>query len=278
MTCFELVKKGALILDRAGIENALTEAEILLLFLLECSKTEYILNRAQEADEKTESAYLKLINRRTGHEPLQYITGNAPFLGMDFSVGEGVLIPRPETEELTQICIDRIRNKGYRTVIDLCSGSGCIGISIASQCLQTEVWLLEKSENAIAYIKKNVPEGISSRVHPVLADILTCALSVAPAPDLIVSNPPYIASDEIGALQTEVQMEPHIALDGGEDGLLFYRNIASRWASGIRSGGMLALECGETQTDYVMHLLQSATNKEAFCDMFGLKRFVIAEY
>lgn len=278
MTCRELVNKGAGILSVSGIENAANEAEMLLCFLMGFSKTDYILNRALSIDEVATASFMNLINSRTKHVPLQYILHTAPFLGMDFTVGEGVLVPRPETEELTQICIDRIRAKGYLNVIDLCSGSGCIGISIARCCPQTEVWLLEKYDEAIAYLKRNVPYDVASRVHIVKADILTYDPARLPMAHLIVSNPPYIPADDIGSLQAEVQMEPRTALDGGKDGLIFYHNIASRWVSRICPGGCLALECGETQTEAVAQMLHSAAKKEIVFDMFGLQRFVIVEY
>ncbi len=278
MTYRELAKKGAGILVSAGIDNALNEAESLLCFLLKYSKTDFLLHRGAEADEKTEANYLLLIGKRVDRVPLQYIISSAPFLGTDFEVGSGVLIPRPETEQLTQICIDMIRSNGYRNVIDLCSGSGCIGISIAMHCPQTEVWLLEKYADAIAYLKKNIPNSIASRVHTAQADILTCDPADFPLPDLIVSNPPYIASGEIASLQKEVQAEPITALDGGADGLIFYRNIASRWAARLCAGGCLALECGETQTETIAQMLPSAVRKEIVSDIFGLRRFVIAYF
>ena len=278
MTYSELAENGKNILCAAGIENAAQEAIIMLCAAADTDTTGYLLKRYDAVSEKESAEYLDLIRQRAEHVPMQYLLRSAAFMGLTFAVGSGVLIPRPETEELAAICIDLIRARGYRTVFDLCAGTGCIGISVADQCPQTEVWLFEKYEGALKYLYRNIPSDIANRVHVVEADIFTCETSFLPVPDLIVSNPPYIVSDEIAMLQEEVQMEPQTALDGGADGLDFYRCIMQRWAPLLPHGGFLALECGETQTQNIASMILTAKKTERMKDMFGLYRFVTAEF
>ena len=278
MTYRSLAESAAAALTEAGIENAANEAVIMLRDLLGFSATRYLLERDLPAPAEAQAAYLSLIEKRCARIPMQYLLQQADFLGNTFRVGEGVLIPRPETEELSQLCIDRILEREYRTVFDLCAGSGCIGISIARSCPKTQVWLIEKYVPAVLYLKSNVPQELSERVHVLQADVFTADPALLPKPDLIVSNPPYIASAELCSLQPEVQKEPQTALDGGADGLDFFRCIASRWGSYLEPGGYMALECGETQTQAIAEMLLSAKQIQRRKDMFGRYRFVTAEY
>ena len=278
MTYRELKESGVRFLMDSGIETAKTDAVHILLSLCNISKTQYLLLQQEVVPENIVPEYYELIKKRSCRIPLQYVLGQTDFLGHSFSVGHGVLIPRPETEELANLCAERIRKNKYHNVFDLCAGSGCIGVSLALLCPFVQVWLIEKCDEALHYLKKNVPFSVSDRVHIVQADIFTYDPSLLPQPDMIVSNPPYIPSHEIGELQTEVQMEPRSALDGGDDGLVFYRCIAERWASCIRIGGFLALECGETQTNDVKNMLTDANSISELKDMYGLYRFVTAEY
>lgn len=278
MTYRDLAQTGVRMLQEADVENAAQEAIFLLRSILGYSATDFLLHREQHAEEHVKTQFLSMLQKRMQGEPLQYILQKADFLGRTFTVGQGVLIPRPETEELAQICIHKIQSKKYQTVFDLCAGSGCIGISIALHCPQTQVWLFEKYEDALRYLNANIPSAAADRIHVIKADILSGTHEALPEPDMIVSNPPYIVSSEIGGLQTEVQKEPLTALDGGEDGLLFYRAIAQHWAPHIRPGGFIALECGERQSAYIMEMLPDAAKKEIILDMFGVDRFVTAEY
>jgi release factor glutamine methyltransferase len=143
-------------------------------------------------------------------------------------------------------------------------------------CPETEVWLLEKYEEALRYLRANIPRSVTDRIHVVKADVFNYDPALLPAADLIVSNPPYISTEEIAVLQAEVQKEPSAALDGGTDGLAFYRCIADRWASAVRPGGCIALECGERQSAEIAGLF-TAGKTEELRDMYGVKRFVFAE-
>ncbi len=205
-------------------------------------------------------------------EPLQYVIGRWDFYESEFHVGRGVLIPRPETEELTELVIDNAKRFCSPVVFDLCSGSGCIGISIAKALPSSTVYCVEKSEEALQYLLKNA-ESISN-VKVVNSDI-NYPSDIKNA-DIIVSNPPYIKSSDLSVLQSEVQFEPSMALDGGADGLDFYRIIAEKWNSNLKENGMLFLEIGEDQGEAVYEILEKQGFKEieVIKDMYGNNRMV----
>jgi len=188
-------------------------------------------------------------------------------------VGEGVLIPRPETEELTAFAVKAAKSIENPVVIDLCAGSGCIGISLARAVPQAKVYLVEKSEAAYAYLLKNA-NGLSN-VIPLNKDIF--GLLETEKADIIVSNPPYIKSSEISGLQAEVQKEPAEALDGGEDGLDFYRFIAENYKGYLKKNGALLFEIGETQADDVFDILKNNgyADIEIKKDIYGNARMAL---
>ena len=178
--------------------------------------------------------------------PLQYVIGKWDFYESEFYVGAGVLIPRPETEELVQKAIDYISSLNKCTVYDLCSGSGCIGLSIAKKCSNSFVYLIEKSEEALTYLEKNAKD--IKNVKVIKGDITDIgAFNNLKMSDVIISNPPYIKSEDLLNLQTEVKKEPSMALDGGKDGLDFYRIINDNWNDKLKEHGKLFLEIGEDQ-------------------------------
>ncbi len=204
-----------------------------------------------------ESDYVKIQNaviRRKNGEPIQYILGKWDFYDLTFNVGEGVLIPRPETEMLVDFALEKLKNIENPVVYDLCSGSGCIGLTIAKHRKDATVFLLEKERNALKYLLKNKVDLELENVVVVFDDLFTVDLSIFPEADLILSNPPYIITDEISQLQTEVLFEPATALDGGKDGLDFYRCLADRWCNKVKHNGFIALECGEQQSDSIIDL------------------------
>ncbi|MBQ7689157.1 MAG: peptide chain release factor N(5)-glutamine methyltransferase [Clostridia bacterium] len=276
MTCFETVRDGELLLASQNVPDADFDAKQLFMHAAGMDQTAYALQKDCVPGETVSARFRSLLERRIAGEPLQYILGEWDFCGNRFYVGEGVLIPRPETEELTQFCIESVLSHGYRTVYDLCAGSGCIGISIAAACKQTQVYLVERYDAAIGYMQKNIPAEFKRRLHVVRRDVFTGPDPELPAPELLVSNPPYIPSAELCSLQTEVQREPATALDGGIDGLDFYRAIASRWLPVVCAGGMLAFECGETQAMKIASLFAPAKT-QIKKDIYGADRFVVAE-
>ena len=173
---------------------------------------------------------------------------------MTFLVGKGVLIPRPETEFLVDIALDYLKQKDGAIIYDLCAGTGCIGLTIAHHLPQVTVYLLEKEDAAFNYLKKNAEYLKLNNVQLLKDDLFTIDLSNLPLADIIISNPPYIPTFEISDLQKEVLSEPISALDGGDDGLNFYRCLASRWVSKVRTDGIMAFECGDGQSQDIVNI------------------------
>ena len=277
MTISELEKLGSQKLRASGKENSDFDARCLLEFVLNLNPTQYLLNRSEEVDSVCAEKFLSLVERRSNGEPLQYILGKWEFMGLPFYVGEGVLIPRPETEMLVEYALDFLKDKKNPVVIDLCSGSGCIAISVAKHLPNAKVYAVEKSDLAFPYLKKNIWLNCVFNVSAVHGDIFDSTLLSDIKPDLILSNPPYIRSPEIASLQSEVRNEPSMALDGGEDGLVFYREIANGWLDRLGTGGAIAVECAEDQTEDIIRMFSEKTQyAEAFNDLSGLPRTVTA--
>ena len=277
MTISELEKLGSQKLRASGKENSDFDARCLLEFVLNLNPTQYLLNRSEEVDSVCAEKFLSLVERRSNGEPLQYILGKWEFMGLPFYVGEGVLIPRPETEMLVEFALDFLKDKKNPVVIDLCSGSGCIAISVAKHLPNAKVYAVEKSDLAFPYLKKNIWLNCVFNVSAVHGDIFDRTLLSEIKPDLILSNPPYIRSPEIALLQSEVRNEPSMALDGGEDGLVFYREIANGWLDRLGTGGAIAVECAEDQTEDIIRMFSEKTQYAgAFNDLSGLPRTVTA--
>ena len=263
-----------------------TDADVaeLVAYATEIKRKDLGLCLSQYVGEEQFEKLKNALEKRISGEPLQYILGEWDFYNLTFKVGEGVLIPRPETELLVDCSLEFLRNnfddapsekmyEMYRViygkdaarsdrytpaVLDLCSGSGCIGTTIAYNFENCKVFEIEKSRKAFEYLKQNIALYGLKNVTPFLDDVLTGCNHIVNSSkisfDLIVSNPPYIKSDEIPGLQTEVLREPEMALDGGVDGLLFYRAIAKRWIPKLKSGGLLIVECGEDEADDIMSI------------------------
>lgn len=213
----------------------------------------------------------EMILRRLKGEPLQYILGEWEFYGMNFCVGEGVLIPRQDTETLVELVTDEYLKDGL-VCADLCSGSGCIGIAL-SRLYRTRMHCYEKSEKAMEYLTRNIEMNrlkVNGLVRAVLADVLDKAvIEAAPMYDIIVSNPPYLTAEDMKNLQTEVTYEPEMALYGGEDGLYFYREILKAWSKKLKKGGLFAVEIGMGQEKDVMQIFEEngieAQTKKDYC-------------
>lgn len=277
MTTGELIKFGAETLKSFGIDDYGFDSRCLAQHILQCDNTSLHMNYSQEIEPKKVEAFTRLIERRVNGEPLQYILGEWEFMGFPFKVGRGVLIPRPETELLVEFAIDFLKNKDNPVVFDLCSGSGCIAISVAKLCPNATIYAVEKSDDAFEFLLENIRLNHAGNIHAVKGDIFNSDLLPDIRPDLILSNPPYIRSEEIESLQTEVKEEPVMALDGGSDGYDFYRIIALDWLKRIKKGGMLAVECAEEQTEYISELFsENAAEVRPYSDLSGLPRGVTA--
>ena len=255
-------------LAEAGLDSVQFESRILLETVLElpygASLPQQPLTEAQQ------QRLAELTARRCAHEPLQYLCGTWEFFGLEFQVGEGVLIPRQDTETLCEEAIALIKRRGYKTCLDLCAGSGCIGISIANIC-GTEVTLADISEAALSLCRENAEaNGVSIRT--IKTDMID---EITDKYDIIVCNPPYLTASDMASLQRELTFEPANALYGGVDGLDFYRRIARDYAQRLNDGGALALEVGIYQAEEVAKMLGGARMVKDVC---GIERAVIKEW
>lgn len=278
MTVNELLLEGIDKLKSALVDDAEFDARCMLEDALGIDTTHFMLARSEAVDNFSVEKFRTMLKRRIDGEPLQYILGKWEFYSLPFYVGEGVLIPRPETEMLVDFAVDFLKDKNNPVVFDLCSGSGCIAVSVATACKNARVYAVEKSAEAYSYLTKNLELNNAQNVTAVLGDIFDKKLLSEIVPDLILSNPPYIRSQDIEPLQREVKREPRTALDGGEDGYDFYREICSDWFSRLKKGGALALECAEDQTEEISKMLsENACEIHIKNDFNGLPRMVIAE-
>lgn len=255
MTVGEAYRKTKDILTEAGFEAPAFEALCLVEKVFGFNRLALITRGEETAATDEKLALLaELTEKRLSHEPLQYIIGKWSFMGIDLLVGEGVLVPRDDTEVVTSLCIDFLSGKEHPSAIDLCAGSGAISLALEKYA-NCKVTAVELSDKAFSYLTQNIKLN-NSAVNALNGDIFECHKDIADnSLDLIVSNPPYIKSADIAALQEEVQHEPVMALDGGESGLDFYRRIVPLWRSKLKAGGALAFELGEGQYDEVCRIL-----------------------
>ena len=258
-------------LERGGIESARFEADQLLQGA-GIKMMDLFSEPRSEVDETTLAKIRPLIERRLSGEPLQYILGEWDFYGLPFLVGEGVLIPRQDTEALAYLCITFLEGRSERKTLDLCAGSGCIGIALALLA-DAEVTLVERSEQAFGYLRENIA------LHRVSAEaVLGDALdenTVNGEYDLIVSNPPYLTESDMRSLQREVEFEPKEALYGGADGLDFYRSILGIYPKKLKRGGMIAVEIGMGQENAVSEIFrENGIEPRLEKDMGGIYRVV----
>lgn len=255
MTLNSVYRKGKELLEKADIQDADFDSLYLLEHFFGADRTALILHGDKKAEISACEKFFSAIDERASGKPLQYIVGKWTFMGFDFLVGEGVLIPRDDTEIVVEVACEYLQNlKNVKNprIIDLCSGSGAIAIALAKMFPNSDVTALEYSDNAIEYLKKNIELNNAENVKVYKGDVTSCSDDFENEGfDLVISNPPYIESEEIDTLQAELQFEPRMALDGGSDGLYFYRIITEKWASKVKFGGMLAYEVGEEQFEPV---------------------------
>lgn len=276
MTVREAYIKCKEILAESEIEDEAFEALCLFEKVTGFDRLGIISHGDEQITDEKLSELLSLVKRRSNHEPLQYLLESWSFCGFDFCVGEGVLIPRDDTEVVVNLCIDFLKKSKSKKVLDLCAGSGAISVAL-EKLAGAEVTALELSNDAFKFLKKNIKLN-NSKVKAVKGDVFKSYCDFEDNTfDLIVSNPPYIKSDEIQTLQAEVQQEPRLALDGGKSGYDFYEAIIKYWSSKLRHGGALAFELGENQSDYVTALMKSQgfENIRTSLDLGGVQRAII---
>ena len=245
-------------LKKAGIEAAQLEARELVCYAADKSREQLYRDMSLYVSAELEKRVDDLVRRRLAGEPVAYIIGEWEFYGLPLDISQEVLIPRTDTELLAERGIARAREAGEGArVLDLCAGSGCVGLAVAANVPNCRVVLGELSEGALRTCKQNVRRNqLNARVTCLSVDALEPPSSALWDFDVIVCNPPYIPTADIDGLDASVKdYEPHIALDGGEDGLDFYRAIAAKWKSALRLGGALLFEVGIGQAPQVEDIL-----------------------
>lgn len=276
MTVREAINAARRRLEADGVEAADFEARQLAGNAFGLSATGIALEGSSPAGTEELQKLAALLRRRLAGEPLQYILGEWEFYGLPFAVGEGVLIPRPDTELLVDCALQFLPEKA--SVLELCAGSGCIGVALARRRPNCRVLALEKSPVAFSYLETNIRRNGADNVTPFLGDLLhgSAALPEKRLFDCILSNPPYIPEKELPKLSREVRREPVMALDGGADGLDFYRAICEKWLNALKPGGCLLVEIGRGQAAEVKELFSSAglINVEGHKDINGICRVI----
>ena len=279
MTVRGLIDKCVNMLREVGIKSPLADVEWLASDIFKCRRSELALYAHKMPTHEQVDRMLKNIKRRLDREPLQHILGIGDFYGYEFRVSSDVLIPRPETETLAELALGFLQPLTSQIVFDLGTGSGCIAITLAKRCPGLKVIASDVSESALNLAKLNAETfNAIEQVEFREADGLA-ALVEDEQVDLIVSNPPYIPSGDISGLQPEVRYyDPHLALDGGEDGLQFYRLLAAEGQSRLKPGGKLMAEFGDGQESAIEGLFAQAAwpNVETTNDLTGKPRIVIA--
>ena len=271
MNIKELFEKGFSILQEKNISDSKEDALILFEEFAGFSRNDLRIFPEKEAGANEEKAFISAVLKRTSGTPLQYILGKWSFLDLELFVGEGVLIPRPETEELCEKAAVLLKENGR--VLDLCAGSGAIGLGICSLRKDASALCVEYYDEAFSYLEKNIKK-YSLPVERKKYDVLKNPDETFGKYDLIVSNPPYIKSADISSLQNEVKKEPLTALDGGEDGLIFYRFILKNWKQLLNEGGYMLFEIGDEQREDIFALFEENgfTQVKVKKDIFGNDR------
>ncbi len=268
-------------LREAGIEAATVEARLIAATAAGKTTAELVRDLRLYTSDDTAGRAANMLRRRLSGEPVAYITGVWEFMGLPMEVTRDVLIPRVDTETLAVTAIDSLTGRKMDArVLDLCSGTGCIGCSIASALPQSRVVLADVSAQAVAVSRRNVERnGLLGRVSMMTADVTKLPPLMTGSFDLVVCNPPYIPTTEILTLDPSVRdFEPIWALDGGDDGLDFYRAVMRNWKSVVRTGGAVMFEVGEDQAERVKDLLLISGFHDAASvkDTRGVDRVVTA--
>ncbi len=271
-----ILYNAKMLLKNSKIETYSLDAEILLCYLLNVDRIMLVINNDMILSNDQIEEYNKLINRRLLNEPIAYITNKSEFMGIDFYVNNNVLIPRPETETLVELVIDYIGENKNLTILDMCTGSGCIPISLSKYCNNLNILALDISEDALNIAKKN---DISNSIYFFKSDMFkNIPKKYKNNLDIIISNPPYIETSVIDTLGENVKKyEPIIALDGKEDGLFFYREISNNAKYFLKPKGIIFLEIGYNQAQNVKNIFldNGFSNISIKKDLSGLDRIVV---
>jgi release factor glutamine methyltransferase len=288
MRALETLQSARKLLEISGLNDADREAELIVSHCLGIDR----LHLYKEDPDIPENILLQIygyIRRRAAREPLQYILGYTEFHGLKIKVGPGVLIPRPETELLVEEAIKILRNAGKGTgkvkvsynlkILDLCLGSGCIALALAREFPDAQVYGTDTSEVALTYARENADRNRMQNVTFLKGSLFDPLKNSDLKFDVIISNPPYIKRDEIGNLQPEIRdWEPVEALDGGEEGLDYYKMLIPEAGNYLKENGYLVLEIGIGQSDEVKWMAEEASFQDIIVirDYSGIERILIA--
>ena len=277
MTIKQAITKGMIMLKSNNVESPKLKARLLLQYVLDKPRQYIIVYDNKEIDKQQQWQYFVNIEKLTKGIPLQHITHRQEFMKMDFFVDENVLIPRSDTEILVEEVIKIAQKYNSPRILDLCTGSGAIAISLKKFVPNADITAVDISEKALEIAQKNA-EKLEAKINFVKSDLFDKLDNKKF--DIIVSNPPYIRKDEIKKLSEEVQKEPKIALDGGEDGLDCYRIIAEQAINYLKTGSFLCFEIGYNQKNDVIKIIEDEQNyKNTYCkkDLYGNDRIIITQ-
>ena len=262
----------------AGLEGATLEARELVCYASGKTREQLARDGRLYVPQMVEEQVRQLVQRHLDGEPVAYLIGEWEFYGLPLDISESVLIPRADTEVLAQQAIAYLRTVGECRVLDLCAGSGCVGLAIASQVKHAHVVLGEVNEGALRICRQNVRRnGLTGQVMPFRMDALEKPPAQIGEFDCIVCNPPYIPTADIADLDGSVRdYEPHLALDGGADGLDFYRSVSDKWRSAMHPGAYLFFEVGIGQENEVLRIMRGCGfgDIETVPDTAGIPRVV----
>ncbi len=275
MTIFEAYNKAKKKLADAGIRDNVFEAKQIIKHITGLNAAQILSNYTRVLTEFEETNYIAILKQREIRYPLQYIFGKWEFYGRSFYVGPGVLVPRPDTETVVEECIEFLKEKEKPTVLDLCAGSGCIGITLAKEIPDSSVIMAEKYDEALRYALKNIDYNKAENAVALKGDVLAGDFSEGSF-DLIVSNPPYIPESERRLMSPETKFEPETALMAEDEGLQFYKAITQNYYNSLKDGGMLCFEIGFSQGEAVSTILNEAGFKDVKIrkDLGGICRAV----
>ena len=274
-TVSQLLTSAVSRLQAAGSDEPEANAEWLLAYALGVSRTWVLANGSDSVSSEQQAQFERFLARKADGEPLSHIVGFQPFCGLDIRVTPDVLTPRPETEDLVEQVSALFDKKGRYAFLDICTGSGCIALALANKFPNAQVLAVDKSEAALKVAQENVREHrLTERVHFLQSDLWENVMGTF---DLIISNPPYIPTADLATLTREVQHEPRLALDGGEDGFEVTRPLCEAADGYLNPGGLLALElCKGQPWPLARGLMEIGWKAEVKKDIFNIERFVFA--
>jgi release factor glutamine methyltransferase len=284
LTIIETIASATTTLSKAGIANARLDAEVFLSHIIRKDRVWLITHRDDVLDDKNQRDFDEAIRRRSKREPLQYIIGNQEFWGLEFKVTPDVLIPRPETELIIEAALTIVpdRNKAVR-IIDLCTGSGCIAVSLAKELANAHIIATDASEKALAVARENTRDhGVADRIRYLEGDLFEPLkeLDIRGQIDIIVSNPPYVRESDLPALQSEVKdHEPLMALVAGPEGTEIAQRIIRHATEYLKKNGALIMEMGLGQSGELTRMTEAtgAYGKPGVLkDLAGIERVIVA--